>query len=290
MKKYLLALLVIAAALAGCDEIVYKIELQPKGDKIIRTLTAWRSSSNAAGGKQNLKSLDAAELEAIAKAYSQAKPGDDVKKPTFTGTFAGVMPNDVGGAGRYNRFESKMGVASSYIERFRGNDRPGEVIEASLKAVDELTDILIGFLESQMGAKPGFAELRKFMNSELRKDLKNLSVYSYMLSNPSRLNWLDADKDAQAVQQAEVLGRAASYLIERNYIKPSQLPLFRRHVISDKDPKAGLPLIVKSLEARAGIPNKNMMPHLAALLTDGTKMQEAFSEYVKTTPQYKKAV
>jgi len=289
MKQYLLALLVIAAALAGCDEIVYKIELKPKGDKIIRTLTAWRISANSPEGKK-LKSLDAAELKSIAKAYSEAIPGDDVKKPTFTGTFNGVMLNDVGGAGRYNRFESKMGIASSYIERFRGNDRPGEVIEASLKAVDEFTDIMIGFLESQMGAKPGFAELRKFMDTELRKDLKNLSVYTYMLSNPSRLSWLGVDKDKQEIQQAETLGRAASYLIEREYIKPAQLPLFRRHVTSGKDPKAGLQLILQSLEAKAKIPNKKLMPHLAALLTDETRMQAAFNKYLMTTPQYKKAI
>ncbi len=289
MKRYLLALLVIAAAVAGCDEVVYQIRMKPEGDKLIRTLTLWRHGT-AQNGKKTLKAIDDEELVAIAKAYSQNKPEGGARRQQFTGTFAGAMPNDVGGAGRYNRFESEMGVASSYLERFRGNDRPGEVIEASLKAVDEFTDILIGFLESQMGKEPGFGALRKFLDTELRKELKNISVYTYMLSNPSKLNLMDAKKEDQGIQQAEVLARAAAYLIERDYVKPDQLPLLRRHMTSGPDPKAGLLLILKSIEAKAKLPNKKLIVKLAALLTDEQKTQAAFQAYLKTTPQYKKAI
>jgi hypothetical protein len=290
MKQYLIALLVIAATLIGCDDIVYKIELKPKGDKIIRTLTASRSSAGSNASKRQLKPLEDADLTAIAKAYSAAKPGPEVKEPKFTGTFQGVMPNDVGGSGRYSRFESKLGVSSAYIERFRGNDRPGEVIEASLKAVDEFTDILIGYIESQMGSEPGFAALRKFLDTELRKDLKNISVYSYMLSSPSRLSWMDSEKADQENQQAEVLARVAAYLIERDYVKPDQLPLLRRHMTSGSDPKAGLMLVLKSLGAKAKLPNEKLIVRLAALLTDEQKFENTFRDYLKTTPQYKKAV
>jgi len=290
MKQYLIALLVVAATVIGCDDIVYKIELKPKGDKIIRTLTASRSSVSSNDGKRQLKPLEDADLAAIAKAYAASTPGPETKEPKFTGTFEGVMPDDVGGAGRYSRFESKLGVASAYIERFRGNDRPGEVIEASLKAVDEFTNILIGYIESQMGSEAGFAALRKFLNTELRKDLKNISVYSYMLSNPSRLNWMNAEKRDEENQQAAILARVAAYLLEREYVKPDQLPLLRRHMTAGPDPKAGLLLVLKSIEAKAKIPNKKLIVRLAAVLADEQKLERTFQDYLKTTPQYKKAI
>ena len=285
MKRYLIATIIIAAAVMGCDETIYKIELKPKGDKIMRTLAVWRTSG------KSFKTPGDAELTAIAKAYSQDIPKTQPDtKHKFTATFSDAMPNDVGGAGRYNRFESKLGVASSYVERFRGNDRPGEAIEASLKAVDDITDIFIGYLESQMGSKPGFGALRKFMDTELRKDLKNLSVYSYLLSNPSRLNWMDSKKDDQDIQQQEVLGRVVAYLIERGYFEPSQTAFLRRAMSSGNDPKAVLGKALLTVEAKAKIPNKKLIPHLAALLANKEKLETSLDAYLRTTPLYKKII
>jgi len=289
MKRYLIATIVIAAAVMGCDETIYKIELTPKGNELTRTLTVWRQGGRREDGKIQIKEMDDEELTAVAKAYSKDKPQGGAKKHKFTGTFAGVLPDDVGGAGRFARYESKMGVVSSYIERFRGNDRPGEVLDASLKAVDEITDLLIGYLETEFGKEAEFPKFRKFMNTELRKDLKNISVYSYLASSTSRLNWLES-KGNSDVQALEVVARIATYIIERQYVKLSDAPLIKRASNSEAQRGKLLDKVLKRIAARTGITDAKFIARLAKLLADDKKLAASFEAYLHTTPQYKKLI
>ncbi|MBL7222044.1 MAG: hypothetical protein ISS69_18190 [Phycisphaerae bacterium] len=288
MKRYLIATIVIAAAVIGCDETIYKIELEPKGNQLNRTLTVWRQGGRGDDGKRQIREMDADELAAVAKAYSKDKPKGGARKHTFTGTFADVMPDDVGGAGRFARYESKMGVASGYIERFRGNDRPGEVLEASLKAVDEIADLLIGYLQTELGKEAEFPRLRKFMDTELRKDLKNLSVYSYLASGTSRLNWLELKKGDSDTLAQEVLARVVAYIIERKYIEPSDAPLLRRGFAEKPQTRKLLEKVLKRIAAKAGITDVKFIARLGSLLHDTEKLDVSFEAYIRTTPQYKK--
>jgi hypothetical protein len=286
MKRYLLTALAIAAAVTGCDETVYKIELEPTGNKIKRRLTVRRNMSESDKGQKKHDILNDPELAIISKAYSQKKPDIVENELRYTGTFAREMPNDIGNAGQYIRYESKMGVGASYIERFRGNDRPGEAMEASLKAVDEFTDLLIGYLETELGKEKAFPKLRKFVDTELRKDFKNVSAYSYLFSNPSRLNWAEVKKDDQDMQANEVIARVTAYVIERGYVKPSDVPLIKRTLNSEK----ALKPILKRVTAKAGITDKKFIERLALLLSDAGNLEASFESYLKTTPQYKKLI
>ena len=288
MKRYLLATIVIAAAVMGCDETIYKIELAPKGNELSRTLTVWRQGGSSDTGEEVIKEMDDAELAAVAKAYSKDKPKGGAKKHKFTGTFADVMPDDVGGAGRFVRYESKMGAASSYIERFRGNDRPGEVLESAMKAVDEITGLLIGYLKTELGKEAEFPKLRKFMDTELRKDLKNLSAYSYLPSSSSRLNWLELKKGDSDTLAQEVLARVVAYIIERQYVEPSDVPLIRRAATEKTQLKKLLDKSLKRLAVKAGITDAKFIAKLVSLLSDEKKLDASFEAYLRTTPQYKK--
>jgi len=288
MKRYLIAIIVIAAAVIGCDETIYKIELAPKGNKLSRTLTVWRQGGRRDDGKMQIKEMANDELTAVAKAYSKDKPDRGAKKHKFTGTFAGILPNDVGGAGRFASYESKMGVASGYIERFRGNDRPGEVLEASLKAVDEIADLLIGYLQTELGKETEFPKLRKFMNTELRKDLKNLSVYSYLATSTTRLNWLELKKGDSDTLGQEVLARVVAYIIERKYIEPSDAPVLRRGFAEKPQTRKALEKVLKRIATKAGITDAKFIARLGSLLDDTKKLDVSFEAYIRTTPQYKK--
>ena len=290
MKRHLIATIAVAAAVIGCDETIYKFELAPKGNELSRTLTVWRQGGRGEDDKPILKKMDDAELAAVAKAYSKDKPEGGAKKHKFTGTFAGVLPDDVGGAGRFVRYGSKMGASSSYIERFRGNDRPGEVLEASLKAVDEITGLMIGYLETELGKEKDFPKLRKFMDTELRKDLKNLSAYSYLAAGTSRLNWLKLKKSNSDTLPQEILARIVAYIIERKYIEPSDAPLLKR-VSADKTRfRKLLDKVLNRTSVKAGITDTKFIAQLASLLGDNEKLTASFDAYLQTTPQYKKLI
>ena len=77
MKQYLIATIVIAASVIGCDETIYKIELAPKGNQLNRTLTVWRQGTTNPDGtnaaRMKIQEMKDDELAAIAKAYSQDK-------------------------------------------------------------------------------------------------------------------------------------------------------------------------------------------------------------------------
>jgi len=290
MKRYLIASFVIAAACTGCDETIYKIELAPKGNELHRTLTVWRQGGRRDDGKMQIKEMDEAELATIARAYSKNKPKGGARKHKFTGTFTGVLPDDVGGAGRFARYESKMGAVSSYIERFRGNDRPGEVLESAMKAVDEITDLIIGYLETKLGKNAGFPKLRKFMDTELRKDLKDLSAYSYLASGTSRLNWLELKKEDSDTLAQEVLARVVVYIIERKYIDLSDAPLLRRVAAEKAQLEKLLDKSIKRIALKAGITDAKFVAKLVSLLSDGKRLDASFEAYLRTTPQYKNLV
>ena len=54
MKRHLIATIVIAAAVMGCDETIYKIELTPKGNELSRTLTIWRPGDGGEAGDADI--------------------------------------------------------------------------------------------------------------------------------------------------------------------------------------------------------------------------------------------
>jgi hypothetical protein len=288
MKRFLLTATVIASAVMGCDETVYNIQLTPKGRALTRTLTVWRQGTEGERSKIVVKEMDADELASVAKAYPNSKPEGGARKHVFAGTFSGAMPNDVGGAGRFIRYESKMGVMSSYVERFRGNDRPGEVIETSLLAVDRITDLLIGYLETQLGKETEFPKLRKFMDTKFRKDLKNISVYSYLAFNPSKLNWIDALKEGDhEIQTHEIALRAAAYIVERGYLEPDELPPVQRALQSNDVDRLKI-ILNRMIKRQTGITNTKFLARLVSLVPDEKKSNTSFEAYIAKTPEYKK--
>ena len=290
MKRLSLVLAGTTFALlwSGCDHDVYEIEMSPRDKRIDRKLTVWRTGSEQEG---QFTELSAEALKAVRKAYPGAEPKRDKGKLIFEATFSGRTPDDVGGAGRFAQYASKMGSAWVYIERFRGNDAPADVLADSLAAADRLTDILIGWLQTEFGKHNDFAALRTFIDKRLRRDLKNLSVYSYLAGNGTRGNWLD-DKDAHGTAAGEVVGRIAQYFLERGYFTLEDVPAVNRilHSKGDEAPEQTVAFIRQRLCELAGIADSPLRKSLSKLLGSGEKAQKSLNAYLATTPEHKAAL
>src|SRR5947209_20434698 len=91
------------------------------------------------------------------------------------------MPGDVGGGGSYLNLSNRLGNAAVYAERFRGDDDLTARMEKRSKAADQLTDLIIGWSERELGHEQNYRRLRHFLDSDFRRDLKNLSFYVWML-------------------------------------------------------------------------------------------------------------
>jgi hypothetical protein len=250
--------------LAGCQANHYEIELTPKNGTIERKITAWRTGGGedpATGEKAEAGDFPEDELKQIASAYNSPVPKKRDVKHRFAGVFAGELPKDVGGSGRYLHWETSLGSTSGYIERFRGNDDLLSNVEARFQAADRLVDLAIGWLETEVKEEAGFQELRKFLDEQFRRDLKNLSLYAW--SNAMTVDHQPEQSFSQPEQAiSEVAARAGQYLAERAYFSWEQSAELSRALeeADDDDPRRLVEMIQKSLAAKIGGPVNQSIP------------------------------
>ena len=174
MKRFhLCTVLMIAAALAGCEHDHFVVEVKPEGQGFQRKVTCWHVAGEE--GKE-IRALDKKKLARIGKLYKTSEAIEGGKKHVFTGHFTDKTPADVGGAGSYVQWTSPLGSTFSYIERFRGNDDLDASLAKRRAAADKLTDLVIGWFESEMPQGPQLDRLTKFFDEQLRRDLENLAT------------------------------------------------------------------------------------------------------------------
>ena len=209
------AFLSLVLVIGGCIHNYYRVEITPDGDGFQRELTCWRSEGEK---DSELQPFDQQEIEKIRPLYQGHETTDGGKKHKFSGRFTNQTPADVGGAGSYTRFVSPLGTLTCYVERFRGNDDLRGELARRNAAADRLVDLLQGWLASKLGQEPGFDNLRRFLDKDFRRDVKNLILYAWSGNLAS---------EYLAESEGEFLVRAGQYLCERGYAKPEEVPGLR---------------------------------------------------------------
>lgn len=214
----LFAIAVLAAS--GCSRNRYQIEMSRDGDALRRELTVWleRRSSD---GDWKTEAPAKAELERIAEAYGDEVPESPEGKQTFVGRFIERMPEGVGGSGTFTRWSNSLGSVSGYVERFRGDDDLVDDVENRLRAADRLADLLKGWLTSELEGQPGVDRLGEFLDGPFRRDLKNVSLYSWSHA-------IAAQRSGEF--QPGFAIRLGQYLHERGYFTADELPSWTRAV------------------------------------------------------------
>jgi len=281
MRKFLpLGLVVPLLLVTGCPSNQYSIDLTPRGNVIERKLVFYRADGTKSKGVPNYVGFDAAELARITSLYPQDKIEEDAKHQVFTvtGGFGPSMPNDVGGSGSYTNIKTSLGSAGFYMERFRGNDDLATQTEKRLKAADELTDYVLGWSRKEFRHERGYENLRRFLDTDFRRDLKNLAMYAGMMRS-SYVTRSDAPE--------EFAVRYGQYLIERGYLKVGDLPgLF--HGIADNDSLPFAKLVQRFIASKLGVPENRPMPPKLAFLADPVLLERSWTNYLATTDAYQK--
>ncbi len=296
MNKQILILLLLTTFLCSCEEDEYTIEMRPVGQALERKLTVARYNRKPTVGQYNrteeskevYSEVSPETLAAIAELYPTRLKSANPKIHSFVGTFTGRTPNDVGGAGTYKRVGTPMGSAFFYVERFRGNDRPGETLSETFRSADRLSELLTGWLKSEFGRRKEFPKIRRFMDEDFRKDIKNLSTYLWLGSNESRHIWREGqDGDDRENVQKEIAARAFQYLVERNYFAAEDLAVIMRTGEEGRLERLE-PLIRKFLVAKVQLSDEKLIDELSILLTDPERLNKSLSAYLGGTDEYKK--
>ena len=265
---------VVMVGLAGCVPDYYRIELAPKGKVLERTLTVWHGS-----GKEESR-VGEEKLTALAKVYGKSLSDPNDARQRFRGEFGPDLPGDVGGKGYYLYYESRMGSAGIYVERFRGNDDFLAALTKMQSSADELTDLVIGWFETELGREEGFASLRGFLDQECRRDLKNVSLNAWAASLAEK-------------SDPEVGLRAAMFLAERGYLQTTDVPSYMNAIWglgNEQEELRLMSLLQRLLARRIGIPDDRPVPESLGFLADPQAAKESFSAYLRTTPQYRRYV
>jgi len=322
--------LTAAALLMGCDHNEYEIVVTPKGNRMVRKITVARLD-RAADKEGNVPQTKYAafprkELEAIAAIYKAPVPAHKQDFYVFEATFAGATPHDVGGAGSYTQIATPMGSAHYYTERFRGDDNQAENLQASFRAIDDLLDVLGGWLRSELGKEKDFDKIEILLDRDLRKDLKNLSLALWTGVNVPRM--VDpGDKEAKERIQQAVAARILQYLTERNYFQVSDIPAIFRPLVETvgvkqeeppppEGPGAPAPapapkdaqaeakakaqaeakardslqkFLHQVLGAKAGVTDKRLIEKMAALILEPEAAGQSLVNYYAKTKHFTKA-
>ncbi len=277
-----LALLLVAAA-GGCSTYYYEIVLRPDGDAIERQLTCWKQRYNTAV----IEDFPRDRLEKIATAYAAVPAAKLNQKHSFSGRFIGQMPHDVGGSGTYTRWTTPFGVTAAYMERFGGNDDIARQIEDGRQATNRIVDLGIGWLETELAGQPNWQDLRRFLDTQVRHDLENLSCTLFV--EVGAVQELETDAPAPKKNAEGTFGSTTSwmrlwqYLVERGYVEPRDLPSIVR-----SDEQSFFPWLERLVARRLGLTADVPKPAAMAFLANTKAAEASLDRYLRTTPEFHK--
>ncbi|MFO1488197.1 MAG: hypothetical protein U1F65_06955 [Verrucomicrobiota bacterium] len=214
----LLCLGALALLVTGCPHNDYTVELTPRQQAIERKLVFFRADGMNTNGMPNYQSFPSNELASISALY-QNQVTKDGKRHLAHGEFTENLPADIGGKGSYHWFSNSLGSAGIYAERFRGNDDLAARTQERLAAADQLADLILGWSRAEFGREPHYKELRQFLDTHVRRDLKNLALH--LLAG-------EAASSVKPDSTKDFLLRFAQYLHERGYWRVEDAPLLAR--------------------------------------------------------------
>ena len=271
--------------LGACEFTEFEIDMEIDGDALVRRLVTRQVDIDH--GERILQAYPADVLQRLLAVYGAERPDPVPSELRFEGRFQGKTPDDVGGSGFLAVYDAPMGRLLGYSEQFRGEANPGIMMERALAAADHWIDIIVGWLEGELGAREGWDQLRGLVDGPLRRDLKDLiAIFHFTVGSDSRLN----PKKAEELDgEEEFLLRVLHHFVTRGYLTQEDTPrLFRAMNHSgDRALQTALP-ILKSAIARATDlgASGDAAEHLLVLL-GSDDVEASFLRHVETTAPWK---
>ena len=192
------------------------------------------------------------------------------------------LPSQLTGNASYVRYTTRMGDLCSYSERFGGSPGVSDGLAAGSaereKAADKLTDLLIGWFEMEMGEAHGFEKLRRFLDGQFRRDMRELARFHWMAECVEKYG----DNNGTGVGY-----HMLQYFSERGYFEPEEIPSIVRQLYVD-DPNAILAFVRRFLAEKMGVPPHEPTPPSLSFLSDPESVGVFFEDYLRTTDAYKK--
>ncbi len=255
--KFILTLTLGFFTLASCEEYEYTIEMRFEDGRVVRKVIV----------SGNFLEQKFTNLEEI---Y-----GEQIDINTYEGTFSEILPQDVGGFGRCAYFHNPMGQVYIYHERFRGKDKQASDLQHAFASVDKLLDLVIEWLEMELGHHPNFNQLKTFCTTQLRSDLKNICVYV----------WLD--RQMAKPDSHEAIFRIMQYLYEREYFTLDDVS---RLATSPNDEQVYFAFARRFIAQKMGYDSEEPIAKELKFLSDEKHLEASIQNFLLTSGTIQKIV
>lgn len=263
----------VLVILPGCIRTVYELQLTPDGEAMHRKLIV-SHEPKPANSDGETSPLSPAELVHMREFYDPKLEQIEDGKHSFAGVFRNELPADVGGAGRYAFLESPLGSTSLYSERFRGEDDLQQVMQKRNDAVDSLIDLLINWSRDEFAGQPVQARIEGVLDQDVRRDLKNLSIYSWTI--------VAFDASGENAPGKELAARVGMYLMERDYFSLADLPDILR-VFGSQDGQAMAELFQRIVIRKLKVSDDESAVASLAILRDPERFANSLRESIRKT-------
>ena len=127
------------------------------------------------------------------------------------------------------------------------------------------------------GANRRYQNLRRFLDSDFRRDLKNLSLYLWAG---------DISSLCKPEATEEFIVRFGQYLVERGYLRIADAPSIVQ-AFSSKDNARACLLLQAFLAEKLGVPPAGPMPKSLAFVADPAALQSSWDKFLSGTDAYR---
>jgi hypothetical protein len=275
--------------LAGCEYNQYELELRPNGSVIERQLTCWRIRDKG-NNEYELTKFSPEELSEIAKHYPERLTTPAAAKHGFRGKFENTMPGDIGGAGSYTYLTSPLGTTASYVERFRGNDDVDTQFYDKRQVGDRMTDLLLGWLETEVGQDPIFPAVRRLVHQDVRQDFRNVGLYCWLgrsLAVNDEVETSSKTNPETWTSASEIHARVRQYLVERGYLLPHETIAGLQAEVESGGGQ-GHVVIQRVMARKLGLTKTDEVQRALGFLSNPEEVQASILKYLESTPEFQR--
>ena len=269
--------LLLMPFLAGCTQEVYRVELRPDGDRIHRSLSVW---THVVSDETRVAALSDDEARKLEELYESSRLDEESDLRIFEGDFESVMPQDIGGWGRYHRWTSPLGDAYFYSERFRGSDDLQSALAERERAAHGLVDHFRDWIESAIDDPQVAKPIARWIDTEFRSDLQNAVLYSWSCISAATLTTSDT-------QDWDLPVHLTQFLMSRDYLRIDEIPEWSR-AIAIEDHKHVCRIVCRVVARKVGIKSSDSTQNSLRWLSDPEKVLASLRRYIRNTDEYER--
>ncbi|MEM1228157.1 MAG: hypothetical protein AAGJ40_20905 [Planctomycetota bacterium] len=155
-------------AVVGCQSTSYEIEMRPAGVRIHRKLAVASSLNDATNDQSH---VDESVVARLSKQYSEAGQWDENGRLCFEGVFGPELPSEHGGDGHYECYQSPLGNAYVYSERWIGSLNRAERFQQLHSQLVLLSELIGDFIAFSIDDAAWGDAIREWLKGPFRSDI-----------------------------------------------------------------------------------------------------------------------